>query len=584
MRGTAMLVSMGLCVLLTQASEAAGLTLAEDGKSDYAIVVADQATAPEATAATELQQYLTRATGVEFRIVKEGSYPENRPAILVGRTRRTERHLRGFDWEGLGTDGIVIRTAGQDLILAGGRPRGTLYAVVTFLEEQVGVRWWTATEEDVPSRRTLKIGALQTVFVPKLTMRHNFAMDLLGMQPYAGPRVSKEVSQRFCVHLRDTYNAGVPAEWGGSNTIYGCHTVPLQFLPKERYFDAHPEWYGLVGGERIPHQVCWTNKEMRQELTRNVLAFLREHPEVTAVSVSQNDGGNPCECAECRALVEREGTQMGPILDGVNEVADAVAREHPGVMVETLSYFYSRKCPKTMRARDNVLIRVCTYEQTINKPLTESDFNLDNRTNVLEWGDHTNNLFVWNYVTDFRHYMYPQPNLFHLAPNLRFFVEHNAKGVFMQGDAFCQTGDFQQLRAWVVSHLLWDPYQDDRKLIREFCDGYYGAAGRYVYAWIEAMCQAGYDFPGFIGIYNGNLSFLTLDVMNRGVRLWAEAERAVADDPVRLNRVRKARLSFDLAWIVRSEPLAAEAKAAGKTLLGPADTSQVVDQFFTALK
>ena len=47
---------------------------------------------------------------------------------------------------------------------------------------------------------------------------------------------------------------------------------------------------------------------MRQELTRNVLAFLREHPEVTASSV--NDGGNPCECAECRALVEREGTQM----------------------------------------------------------------------------------------------------------------------------------------------------------------------------------------------------------------------------------------------------------------------------------
>ena len=231
MRGTAMLVSMGLCVLLTQASEAAGLTLAEDGKSDYAIVVADQATAPEATAATELQQYLTRATGVEFRIVKEGSYPENRPAILVGRTRRTERHLRGFDWEGLGTDGIVIRTAGQDLILAGGRPRGTLYAVVTFLEEQVGVRWWTATEEDVPRAHPGR-RPLQTVFVPKLTMRTTSPWICWDAAVCAGyPRSEPALLRSPARHLQRRS----PRRVGGSNTIYGCHTVPLQFLPKERY-------------------------------------------------------------------------------------------------------------------------------------------------------------------------------------------------------------------------------------------------------------------------------------------------------------------------------------------------------------
>lgn len=568
---------------------AADIDLVSRGKTNYSIVMPEKPTPVDKTAANQLSTYLNKSTGADFEIIKENLYNAEKPAILLGNTKRTGKYLTGFKYDSLGRDGIIIKTFNKDIVLTGGEPAGILNAVVTFLEEQVGVRWWTATEEDVPQHKTLKIKKLNTVFVPKLQIRHNWSMEMEAMQPYTGPEVSDEQSDIFSIHLKNNGKGGMtnnylPDELGGSNTIFGAHTVPLTFLKAEQYFGKHPDWYGLVKGERIAHQVCWTNKEMRKQLIENVLQFLREHPKVTVVSVSQNDGGNPCECPECTAIVQNEETQMGPILDGVNAVADAVAKEFPNVLVESLSYYYSQKCPKNMKAKDNVLVRICTYEQTMNKPLTESDYNKDNRDNLLEWGEHAKNLFVWNYVTDFAHYMYPQPNLFALAPNLRFFIEHNVKGVFMQGDVHCQTGDFQHLRAWFVSQLLWNPYQDDKRLIKEFCDGYYGKAGRYVYDWIDTMCNAAYASPNFIGIYNGDLSFLTLDAMNKGYDLWNKAESAVKEDPVKARRVKRARLSFDLASIVSRERLTEEAKVAGITYTDTKDISKCVSDLLDAIK
>ena len=47
----------------------------------------------------------------------------------------------GIDCEKLGEEEWVIRTVGDDLILTGGRPRGTMYAVYEFLEDYVGCHW-----------------------------------------------------------------------------------------------------------------------------------------------------------------------------------------------------------------------------------------------------------------------------------------------------------------------------------------------------------------------------------------------------------------------------------------------------------
>ena len=58
-----------------------------------------------------------------------------------------------------------------DLILAGGRPRGTLYAVYRFLGDEIGVRWWSPFEQHVPRRPTLKIAAMDRSGEPRFHYR-----------------------------------------------------------------------------------------------------------------------------------------------------------------------------------------------------------------------------------------------------------------------------------------------------------------------------------------------------------------------------------------------------------------------------
>jgi hypothetical protein len=127
------------------------INLARDGKSAHVIVTADDAIAAEKTAAKELQDHLKQVTGVTLDIVNESDLVGgDAPQILVGQTKLARQLLPDVKWDALGHDGILLKSIGGKIVLAGGRPRGTLYAVNTFLEDVVGVRWWTSGESTVP--------------------------------------------------------------------------------------------------------------------------------------------------------------------------------------------------------------------------------------------------------------------------------------------------------------------------------------------------------------------------------------------------------------------------------------------------
>jgi hypothetical protein len=142
---------------------------------------------------------------------------------MVGQTESVKRLLPDVDWKSLGYDGIVIKAKGQHLILAGGRPRGTLYAVYTFLEDIVGCRWWTSSEEDVPHRPTLAFAAPNITYIPALSVRDNDYADIGWNAP----------SPPFCVRLKNNGHFNhIPDELGGQRSVvpdYG-HTF-FSLLP-----------------------------------------------------------------------------------------------------------------------------------------------------------------------------------------------------------------------------------------------------------------------------------------------------------------------------------------------------------------
>ena len=84
----------------------------------------------------------------------------------------------------------------------------------------------------------------------------------------------------------------------------------------------------------------------------------------------------------------------------------------------------------------------------------------------------------------------PHPNLRVLGPNVKFFADHNVKGIFEQGAYGPDGAEMAELRAWVLAKLLWDPSRDGEALTNEFIDGYYGPAAPHIKAYLKVTHDA----------------------------------------------------------------------------------------------
>ena len=546
----------------------ASLPLARDGKSAYTIVLPDQATAVEKTAAGELQSHLRAVTGATLPIRGETEVRGDAKAIFIGATARLKQILPRLDVQSLGYDGIVIHSAGDQLLLTGRPAHGVLYAVYTFLEDTVGCRWWTAEESFMPKRATLEVGPLDVCYASPLRYREVF---------YRGA-----FDGAFAARLRlDGHHHRIAPESGGAQRFAGFVHTFYPLLPPAEYFAPHPEWYAQVKGRRTADhaQLCLTNEEMRRELVRNARELLRRQPEAGLISISQNDWQGRCECKACKAIEEQEGSPAGLLIRFVNAVAADLEEEFPRVLVETLAYQYTRQPPKFVRPRRNVVVRLCSIECSFAEPLSGPQ-NEPFRSDIEGWSRIAPQLFVWDYVTNFSDYLSPHPNLRALAPNVRFFADHKVIGLFEQGDAGSTVGDFVRLRAWLLAHLLWNPRQDEQTLVREFLAGYYGAAAphlqRYLDAMQDAAARSGIYLKCFMSDTGG---WLGLDELNRATRLFDAAARAVAGDAVLSARVRRERLPLDHVWLERYYALSRSARLQRKEFLGPKDPSAAAEEF-----
>lgn len=549
-------------------SPASAITLAKDGETEYVIVIAADAIPAEKTAARELAGTLKQVTGAEFAVVSERQAAPGTRQILVGPSNRARSVAPDVNWGSLAADETVVRTAGNTLIMAGGRPRGTLYAVYTFLEDTAGCRWWTPTESTIPNKPTLSVPPLNIRHAPKFVSREAF---------YRFPIEDPIFASRLKLN---GHFSPITEEYGGHMGFIGFVHTFYAWVPPDKHFAAHPEWFSLINGKRTTQhaQLCLTNPELLKEMTRVVLEKIGENPSLGLISVSQNDCHNPCQCDKCRALAEAEGSEAGPLIAFVNAVAEEVEKKYPNVLVETLAYQYTRKPPKTLKPRKNVVVRLCSIECDFSQPLN-SDPNATFRDDILGWKAIAPNLFIWNYVTDFAAYIQPHPNMAALAPDLRFFADSNVIGVFEQGDCFTTVGDFVRLRNWVIAHLLWDPSRDQNALVREFAAGYYGPAAKQMLSYLRLVENAWMRKPGRLSCYNTDLTFLTIHDMTEAARLFDEAARAVKGQPALEERIRRERLPLDHVWLLRYEDLKHAAKDSGIAFAGPSDPRAACEEF-----
>lgn len=518
-----------LLFLAISAQLLASRPLFSRGRSVYSIVLSPDASVSEQTAARELQQYLQEMSGATLPI----SHNLNTvgPCIYVGYNAKVEA-LTHAPQPAVDDETFTYRTIGQHLCIYGGQERGTMYGVFAFLEQQLGVHWYTPTFTQVPRWRTYFLPTLNHTESPALKIRQLYYHEAME-------------NPAWCAHNRvNSIHSSVQNEYGGMYSYGGIHTFEILISPHE-FFATHPEFFSLYDGRRIADgQLCLSNPEVLRTMIARLRTYINEHPRHWVYSVSQNDNQKPCQCVNCRALEQRYGGHSGLMVWFVNQVAAAVEQTHPGTLVGTFAYQYTRHAPKGIRPRHNVVIRLCDIECCLAHPIASDAQNAAFLKDLHDWSSIAPRLYVWDYVVNFSNYLLPFPNFSVLASNLRTFRDNRCIGVMEEGQYQSGESEFSELRAWLLAQLMWNPEQNTDRLVRRFITHYYGAAAPYIQRYFSACQKLVSPEVHFQCRIYADDAIYTDRFRQRAAQLLEQARRAVVSDTLLTRRVDNVRLQM----------------------------------------
>jgi hypothetical protein len=343
--------------------------------------------------------------------------------------------------------------------------------------------------------------------------------------------------------------------------MYGafCHTFDL--LVPQNLFAAHPEYFSLIKGKRTGGYVqrCLTNPDVLKMSIDVVRDWMRKNPKHTIFSVSQNDTHNACECDKCKAIEQQYGGQhAGVYLWFVNQIGEAVEKDFPDKLVDTLAYQFTEAPPANIRPRKNVRVRLCPIAVCEAHPYEKCDYkhNVAFVKRLAKWSQISDEMYIWHYATNFHHYLLPFPDFRQFPDSIRLYHRSGVKGVFFQGSYSSAGGSYAEMRAFVMAKLLWDPNADADALVTEWMQGVYGeAAWKPMRQWFDLLHDTAERATDKHLFVHGSspLQYFTPELLAEGVKLHDEAEKLAAGDAVATKQLAKARLWLRYAQIVTTK-------------------------------
>jgi len=524
------------------------LYIAEDGVSDYFIVADTENDECIATAADELQTYLEKICGVSLPVVSESSLPEGGKAIALGETAISDSVQ--FDYSVIKEDGFLLHSDGENFIIRGEDSRGTLFGVYTFLEEYLGVRWFTPTLEVVPENDDVIIDKnLHRVVEPSFSVRRN---DAMGTNEAYRARTKMNVS----FHKN--------AEKYGGTLTYSLWDASLLTLVPKSLFSEHPEYFAVgEDGNRTTDHVCLTNPDVLDLVVENAREIMTNATNgAKFIHIGQDDNINYCRCENCEALYEKYGAVCAPTIIFTNNLADILGPEFPDYTFTFYAYNETDRPPTdtSLKCRPNVapvlcgLHKACRSHSLLQCGAQDGDdsfINLygDPEPTIAEdfrvWTEIAEKTYIYDYTINFLLSAQFFSNFEYMQETMAYMHDIGITGyIYNCGDG--HPAAFNELRNYLLCKLQWDVNADVEYHMNDFLKAYYGeeAAG-YIKeiidiqtAQIKATAHA-FDFD-----WHYQSGYYPIHTMIKLDLLW---EKALNSDitEVQLNNVEIANLSWE---------------------------------------
>lgn len=535
------ILSVVLAMIISALSVPFTAFAAENGFKVYesVIVVSADASATDIYASQRLKHYLDRITGKNIEIVTNNDSSEYE--ICVGETNRDKT-----DFSESADGSYIITSTDKRIIINGAGNKGTINGVYAFLEKFCGCHWYETQVIIAPENSTLTVPAdIDIKYTPFFEYTETDTAS------------SRDIEFSLANGLIGGAYRDFTAEQGTAVEYLGrfCHTMTTFFCKSETYFEEHPEYFALRNGKRTPNQLCLTNEKVKDIVTAEVLELLEsEHnpdADIQIVSLTQHDNFDYCQCNNCKAIDDENGSQSGTMITFVNEIARRV-KEHgyDNVVFDTFAYQYTRKAPTKVVPREDVIVRLCSIEccfgHTLDDPKCEQ--NVDFMNDLRKWGKICNRIYIWDYVHNYANTLCIFPNFGVLQRNVQIFYENNVKGLYEEGNYYIDNSDaeFAEMRTYLLSKLMQNPYLDYEAEMDGYLNGVYGPGGCYIREFIDIITEHAVTDSKHLSIYQSaenTLYNMTDEDVEKCNELWEKA-KTVAEDDEQLQQIRRTELSW----------------------------------------
>ena len=484
--------------------------LVENGRSEYTMVLPDEASEGEDWASWELEELFYEATSVTLETVYESdiTYSNDAKLIILGDTAYTEE--AGVDISTVSRDGYVLKTVGSNLFILG-EDYGVLYGVYKFLEKTLHYEHFVMNEYTLDKN-------VKELYMPDFdySVAPDFAIRASG---WGGNQRTQTVGM-FDIFMK-------------SNGVGQIHNS-FDFFPQTTYQSQHPEWYADDN-----KQLCYTahgdaeefalmQETLLEKFKQQVNYYFAKGDYKPAINFTMQDNTSWCKCDACKDVLSETGANSTSLIRFINPIAKDfkawLQTEWPGheVTIVFFAYYAAEDAPvkevngelvpydDSLVLEDNLAVWVAPLGEAYD--YTRSIYSEQNKRmrNLFEqWAVLSQKFYVWVYDTNFNNYLTWYDTFGALQELYQYLRDVGTEYVLNQGQmgATAKTS-FDSLKAALNYKLMWNADMNVNAFINRFFDAWYGEASADMKAyynsyrsWLEYI-KAEKNFSGYMS-FNG---------------------------------------------------------------------------------
>lgn len=480
--------------------------LVEYGRSNYQIIIPENASDLEKYAAEELQSFLEASTACRLPIKTDANINASTEIggkyISIGDTKLfTEQNAFAIDRSKPRNAPRIFTLDNTVYLIGQSNELGTLYATYKFLYYEIAFQAYAVDCIYYETKSKLLLCDFDYQYEP--------ALDYATGYGEVSTASNADEAARLFLRAKDTSGAsGAFGINGEKDFATWCHSVTA-FASQSVYGKDYPHWFG--NGQLCYSQIEETDDvDLWEKVAEN--AINRLHIDDTPyIMLGGADNTRSCQCEKCTqgyklygisGVMNRFMNKVGEVLEEHYDHCDK--HKYEDVILVSLAYeAYSspptdiidgKIVPKdeSVVLRHNVGACFTPIHMCITHPI-EGENSCDKNSSYLNqlkgWSAVCENLFVYDYGYYSKGCLYYCNEWDSIKYNINAYDKYGVDYVLGQNATNNGLEPFAALRIYLKSKLAWDPLLDQEMLIKDFMKHYYGDASGAMMEFFNAICE-----------------------------------------------------------------------------------------------